>query len=244
MQSEIRKSINYILFERVTSPLYGTLIMSWLIWNWKIIYLTLFVESKEIDGTKIDFILNNYSELNHILTYPLISTLILITIFPFISNGAFWVNLKFKKWKIDQKNSIEEKQLLTLEQSISIRKELREKENDFQEMISNKDLEITLLKKELETQNDSENTKEKSPNLNEIDSLDYSNFKQNEYVFKHFYKIAQQIVKSYNIPSNIPEDVLEYYLLNDIIEKSAGKYYLKSKGNKFHKKYVNENINK
>jgi hypothetical protein len=244
MQSEIRKSINSILFERVTSPLYGTLIISWLIWNWKIIYLTLFVDSEEIEGTKIDFILNNYSEINHLLTYPLISTLLLITIFPFISNGAYWVNLKFKKWKIDQKNSIEEKQLLTLEQSISIRKELKEKENDFQEMISKKDLEITLLKKELETQNDSENTQEKSPKENEIDSLDYSNFKQNDYVFKHFYKIAQQIRKSYKIPANIPEDVLEYYLLNDIIEKSSGAYYLKSKGNKFYKKYVNENINK
>jgi hypothetical protein len=47
MQSEIKKSINSILFERLTSPLYGTLIISWLIWNWKIIYLTLFVDSEE-----------------------------------------------------------------------------------------------------------------------------------------------------------------------------------------------------
>ena len=244
MQSEIKKSINSILFERVTSPLYGTLIISWLIWNWKIIYLTLFVDSEEIEGTRIDFILNNYSEKNHLLTYPLISTLLLITIFPFISNGAYWVNLKFKKWKIDQKNSIEEKQLLTLEQSISIRKELKEKENDFQEMISKKDLEITILKKELETQNVSEKTQIKSPIENEIDSLDYSNFKQNDYVFKHFYKIAHQIRKSYKIPANIPEDVLEYYLINNIIDISSGNYYLNSKGNKFYKKYVNENINK
>ena len=244
MQSEIKKSINSILYERVTSPLYGTLIISWLIWNWKIVYLTLFVDSKEIEGTKIDYILKRYSEIDHLLTYPLISTLLLITIFPFISNGAYWVNLKFKKWKIDQKNNIEEKQLLTLEQSISIRKELREKENDFQEMISKKDLEITLLKKELGNQNDAENTQESSTKENDTDILDYSSFKQNNYVFKYFYRIAQQITKSHTIPSNIPEDVLEYYLLNDIIEKSSGSYYLKSKGNKFYKKYVNENINK
>ncbi|MEO8234966.1 MAG: hypothetical protein ABI549_06080 [Flavobacterium sp.] len=37
---EIKKSISAILYERTTSPLFGTFIFSWLLWNWKIPYLS------------------------------------------------------------------------------------------------------------------------------------------------------------------------------------------------------------
>ncbi|MCP4460990.1 MAG: hypothetical protein GY816_23665 [Cytophagales bacterium] len=49
---ETRKSINSALYERVSSPLYGTLIISWLVWNWEIVYLTFFVNESRIEMTK------------------------------------------------------------------------------------------------------------------------------------------------------------------------------------------------
>ena len=103
MFSELRKSTNAILFERVTSPLFGTFIVSWLIWNWKIVYLTLFVSESNIEGNKIDYIASNYCDIHVLVTYPLISTLLLLTAIPFVANGAFWISMKFRKWRIDKK---------------------------------------------------------------------------------------------------------------------------------------------
>lgn len=111
---EIKKSINLIFAERVSSPFYGTLVVSWLIWNWKIIYLTIFVDQDKITGNKIDFILNNYNNVWHFVFFPLISTFILLTLVPFITNAAYWSDLKFKTWRVNQKNTIEGKRLLTI----------------------------------------------------------------------------------------------------------------------------------
>jgi len=66
MLDDIKKSLNEIIYERTTSPLYGTLIISWLIWNWRIVYLTFFISEKKITKNKIDFILSNYSDIHHI----------------------------------------------------------------------------------------------------------------------------------------------------------------------------------
>ena len=145
MFSEFRKSINSILFERVTSPLFGTLTISWLLLNWRIPYLTLFVSESKIKETKIDYILSNYADVHFLITYPIISTAILITLVPFISNGAYWLSLKFKKWKIDKKNEIEKTQLLSLEQSINLRKELRENELEFEKILESTCIAMNII---------------------------------------------------------------------------------------------------
>lgn len=248
MISELRKSTNAILFERVTSPLYGTLIVSWIIWNWKIIYLTFFIDSRKIENNKIDYIIDNFSNLEHIIYYPILSTIIIITVIPFLSNGAFWLNLKFKKWRVDEKNKIEDKQLLSIEQSIDIRKELREKEKDFQELLSKKDLEIKLLEKEIESYNPSK-TKNNAEKVSATDKVslgtlnnDYSKFKANDSAFKYFFDSAKHIRKKSSFPKDTPENIIEYYLINDIVGKSGDIYYLSNKGNSFYKLFFNENF--
>src|ERR1700757_4216656 len=150
MLAELRKSINSILYERVTSPLFGTLLLSWIAWNWKIAYLTFFISENHIQGTKIDYILNNYCQPCNLYVYPLISTIVLLTIIPFASNGTFWLSLKFKKWRIDQKNKIEQQQLLTVEQSIKLREEIVNQENKFQSLLEDKNSEIIQQKAVIE----------------------------------------------------------------------------------------------
>jgi hypothetical protein len=115
MITELRKSINSILYQRVSSPLFGTLMLSWVVWNWKIVYLTFFINAKEIEQNKIDYIVEKLSDANFLIWYPLISVFILLTIIPFVSNGAYWLSLKFEKWKKEQNNNIEKEQLKTLE---------------------------------------------------------------------------------------------------------------------------------
>ena len=151
MISEIRKSINSVLYERTTSPLFGSFLISWSIWNWKIIYLTLFISEERLVKnnsavTKIEYIEANYLNNYELIFYPLISTVVFVCIVPFLSNGAYWLSLKFNKWRIDKRNSVEQKQLLTLEQSSALRNELLVTEKKSQELIEAKEIEIKSLK--------------------------------------------------------------------------------------------------
>ncbi|WP_426430652.1 hypothetical protein ACPX19_13990 [Winogradskyella sp. HB-48] len=146
MISDLRKSINSILYQRVTSPLFGTFTFAWLVWNWKILYTTFFIDEDKIDKNKIDYIVENFSDPKFLIWYPLLSTLILLTVIPFISNGAYWLSLKFEKWRVDNKNAIEKKQLLTLEQSIQLREQIIDSERKFDSLLQNKNDEIKQLK--------------------------------------------------------------------------------------------------
>lgn len=150
MIDDLKKSFNEIIYERTTSPFYGTLITSWLIWNWRIIYLTFFISEAKIKENKIEYIIANYSDIEHIVVFPLISTILLLTLIPFISNGAFWLSLKFNKWKVDQKNIVDKKQLLSIEQSIALREEVERQEERFGKLVENKNLEISQLQTQLE----------------------------------------------------------------------------------------------
>lgn len=163
---EIKKSISAILYERTTSPLFGTFIFSWLLWNWKIPYLSFFVSENKLKINKIDYIIANYNDSHYLITYPLISTLTLLTIIPFLSNGAYWLSINFENWKSKHKNLIESKQLLTVEQSIELREQILKQEERFSKLVQDKNLEIESLKKQI----DSDKTLEK---VDEI--LDNSN---------------------------------------------------------------------
>lgn len=259
MVSELRKSTNAILFERVTSPFFGTLMTSWLIWNWKIIYLTFFVSESEIKGTKIDFIGSNYSDINLLVTFPLLSTVVLLTIIPFVSNGAFWLSLKFKKWRTDQKNEIEKKQLLTLEQSVALRSEVRGKELEFEKVIEKKALEEKLLKTEIEELRERLSSIE--PELSRKqrkDSIsnsggsyspeDFLNFKKNKKAFEPFKKNAIALREKNQFPEDTSEDIKEYYLINDIVEAYEAfggetEYKLSFKGGNYYRDLFNEIFN-
>lgn len=147
---DIQKSIKAVLYERTTSPFFGTFILSWLIWNWKIIYITLFVSEKTIKTDKLDYLIkNHFMDEWNLIIFPSISTIILLTIFPFINNGAFWLKLKFDKWKKDMKNEIELKQLLTLEQSLELREHISNLEERFNKISSDKDIRILQLEEQL-----------------------------------------------------------------------------------------------
>lgn len=148
MIDEIKKSVNSVMYERVKSPLFGTFILSWVFWNWRIFYISFFVSEKSIPN-KLDFIHKYLYNHSHLIWYPAFSTFILITIVPFVNNGAYLLHIKFKKWRIDQRNEIEKKQLLTIEQSILLREQIKNQEDRFQTITSEKDNEIKILKLEL-----------------------------------------------------------------------------------------------
>ncbi|MDP5198565.1 hypothetical protein [Flavobacterium sp. DG2-3] len=227
MIDEIKKSINSIFEERVSSPFYGTLITSWLIWNWKIVYLTFFVDQDKLKGTKIDFIMNNYNDIWDLIYFPLISTVILLTVIPFLTNGAYWLDLKFTTWRINQKNDIEGKKLLTLEQSIKLRSDLRELEENFEKLLERKNGEIQLLQNQLNELNNSK-TKQDIIDFNgeETASGDYKALIEKNLIedFVKCYKVF------YNGASPFPEDIAEekreFFIVNGYFRSSGSKYFV------------------
>ncbi|MFT6948831.1 MAG: hypothetical protein ACJARP_003265 [Vicingaceae bacterium] len=245
MIDNIKKSLSTILYERTSSPLYGTLIVSWLIWNWKIIYLTFFVSEAKIKIDKISYIIENLSEISNLIIYPLISTLILLTIIPFISNGAFWLNLKFENWKKDKKNEVEKKQLLTLEQSIEIREQLLNQENRFEKLLEDKNNEITQLKAIIDESKLGTTESNNSSQSNTKKSFDFEDVsKKIKAIDKDlvaFQKILEFMQTGYQISdrSDIPPKLITILEINDIIaSKGGGRYAITDKGKQLTRKLI------
>ncbi len=89
------------LKERLSSPLFSSFILTWLIFNWKIIADVLFYKNAELhlDGynSYIDLIQKNSSTSNF-LWKPLASALVYTFIFPFIRNIILAFNAWIKSW--------------------------------------------------------------------------------------------------------------------------------------------------
>lgn len=203
MLDDLRKSINSFLYERLSSPLYSTLSVSWLIWNWKIIYLTFFISEENICDTKINYILKNYCNSHYLYTGPILSTVIIITLMPFVSNAAFWFSLKFEKWKYDQKNAIERSKLLTIEQSIQIRNEIFQQEEQFSKVLLQKDSDIDLLRRQLSEIN--------NINKNQLDS------QNNLRIIRALYGKGDQVINVTNyLNKNIKDNKLDVMINNEL----------------------------
>lgn len=97
---------------------------------------------------KIKFIESHFIDIKLNLWFPLFSTIFLILLYPIFTTGAYWIWLKYKKIQYDLKNKVEEKQLLTLEKSINLRLELKNKEMEYDKLFEKKEEELNILKKE------------------------------------------------------------------------------------------------
>lgn len=244
---DVRKSVSSILYERTTSPFFGTLICSWLLWNWQIVYLTLFVSENKITGNKIDYIKESLVDTHRCITYPLLSTVVLLTIVPFISNGAYWLTLIFTKWRKDKKNEIELQQLLTLEQSIELREQISAQEIRFEKLLESKNLEIKQLqliidnnKKDLEQKPHVK--KEVQVNLLDEELVELAKrVKENPNEKENYDRLIHHIQRGYKMtgesaPSTQLIALMESY---NIINNSApGFYTLTEIGKKFHRLMV------
>ena len=230
--TEFYKSIKSILHERISSPFYGSLIVSWLIWNWKIVYVTFFVDARILTVNKIDYIINNCNDFHHLVTFPIVSTVVLLTIAPFLTNGAYWVTMKFDQWRISIKNEIEQKQLLTIEQSLQLRLEYQQMEEKFENMIAAKDQEINGLKQQNEVL---QAMKVDEKFLND-DSL--GKLLSNPIIDKHIDKLLE-LATDEDAISGLDNNDKSFLLVNDIVTRRGSfSYNLTEKGKALVKLYL------
>ena len=141
------KSVKAILYDRITSPFYGTLIVSWLIWNWRIVYLTIFISEDSLDGVmKIDYIVEHYVNISCLVWLPLGSTVVLIGGMPVITNLAYNVSMYYNNKLKIIKQAFEDEQLLTVKESIELKMQIKNQEEKFDKLLNDKQKEIEALK--------------------------------------------------------------------------------------------------
>jgi hypothetical protein len=155
--TELQKSISAYLYERIASPLWGTFVVSWSVWNWRIFYVTFFV-SEQIIPNKIDYIVGHHNSIIDMLVIPITSTALIICVVPFLSNGAYWVTIEFEKWRHNKKQKVDGERLLTVAQSAEIRRQIAEADLKLDQALEAKDKDIKgyiegngVLSRELES---------------------------------------------------------------------------------------------
>lgn len=116
--------------ERLSNPLFGAFTVSWIIFNWKLV-LFLMLSDIKIEE-KIKYIEVSYSDLYHILIYPLVSALFITLILPWISflvqSLQEFVNKKraIKQYQYDTELLSAKEKLITIQVRLD---GIQEKEN-------------------------------------------------------------------------------------------------------------------
>ena len=131
MLQEFRRSVSSVFADRFTSPVFGTLFVSWIIINWE----TALVLISSSMGTleKISYIEKHWNFWGHI-GYPAISSVVVMLIYPWLAIAGFYVWENPKRHKRAIKNKLEENTLLTKEEQAALRIEIRGVEDRYNDL--------------------------------------------------------------------------------------------------------------
>ncbi|EGQ9717151.1 hypothetical protein ACRRGR_003254 [Vibrio alginolyticus] len=151
-------SIRAYMYDRVCSPLLGSLLISWAVWNYKFFILIL---SSLSYGDKLRYINILYSSAYEIylqgVLLPILTATFYIFVFPYPAQWVYQFSLARQKKLADIKHDIEDSKLLTVEQSRVIRQQLLEvqRENDLaieqkDRLLAFKDQDIQKLNERIE----------------------------------------------------------------------------------------------
>lgn len=151
MFNEILTSLKSYLYDRAVSPLMGSFIVSWVLFNYKFI-LILLSESPVVQkfamiqtfifSTNVDIFLCGF-------LYPLLISLVYIYVYP---HPAKWVFTYTRKRQVEIneiRKNIEQETLLSVKDSQEIRRKIYELEDLHQNEVHKKNTEIDALKAEL-----------------------------------------------------------------------------------------------
>lgn len=260
---EILKSFFEVSNERLKNPLIGTFMISWLLINWRPIFIALFSEKTITE--RIELIESNYSSISFYLTAPLLIALFYVIILPYIMWG---IDEIIKKSTIGRKKNrtkqiiadyegkqeiaIEESKLEDLKASYRDKadfnkqiEQLRNQLDDREEILKSQSSEIEGLKNEKEDLQKliSENNQEKFKNKNSVYEKQYSEFIESD-LYDFFKEVGVSIRNREEFPHGINEIIKEKYLMQNIVEEireeNDSYYKFSDKGLFFWKKYVNK----
>ena len=154
MKDEAWSSVKTVLNERISSPLYGAFIISWVLWNWKILYVTFFISEAKINGTKIDYILTNCSDIHYLLWLPCVSTAVIILLLPLLAYVAFVISHLFDLLKVNTKHYIQKKKYMTIAESSQLIEQIYGLEEKYSKLLIDKDKLIAQQEKKIQISED------------------------------------------------------------------------------------------
>lgn len=152
MFEEILTSFRASLRERVTSPLLGTFGIAWVLWNYRLLAVLFSTSTYTEKFEYIDAVLYGGDFSKRVLCQfvgPAISTLIFVYAYPVLAKFVF------KYWRTKQQETrqirleIDNKTLLTKEESFKLMQQLATLESEFEAQISERDNQISKLKEAL-----------------------------------------------------------------------------------------------
>lgn len=236
---EVFESILQSAKDRVTNPILGAFVISWLIFNWDAI--ACFLYSTEDIEYRISCA-KEYTNLTKLLCYPLTSAIVLNVGFPFISYG---LEKLLSTNKVRRKSLVIEEQISLLD--VELRRESKKSEiekikleksqfeeerlsNENEKLLEEKDAEIQILKDKL--------SEETSDYYLAQSTLDYEEFKKSD-VFKYFKLLGLSITQRKSYGNEINEIVIEKFKALDIIQEDPeGEMLFTINGMKLWKQFV------
>lgn len=144
--NDFRKSISAIMHDRLSSPLFGAFFFSWIVINWKIIFVIFLTTSEELGVPKFIYIENELLNILDSLVYPLISTAFILTLYSWLSVEVYRLYLTFKTKKLNYKTTSESKELLDTKRASQLRLEIARQQTEVENILIKKDDEIEKQK--------------------------------------------------------------------------------------------------
>ena len=170
---EIINSIKLNLYNKAVSPLFGYYAISWVGWNYKLIFVlfsSLEVKKKfEYIDTNI-FTGEYYLYLLPLFVYPFIAAIGAIFILPYPAEWVYKFHKKKQEDLLKIKQNLEKNVLLTKEESIEIRRKIKKLEDEHSIDVTEKNQEIADLKLEIKdlTTTFQKNIDGKNSTINEV----------------------------------------------------------------------------
>ena len=123
---DVIKSVKAYLYDRTASPLFGSFLLAWLAWNYRIIFVFFTggsaqekLEALDLVFSRFDFIPYVPAEIVNIIFMPAVITLFYIFCYPKLAKPVFEHSLKKQKELAEIKQQQENTRLLSVEEYIS-----------------------------------------------------------------------------------------------------------------------------
>lgn len=148
MLDDITTTIKAQLYERVSSPLLGSFLISWSLINYKLILILFSSLSAPEKITYIEF--NLFSSIEDYMLkgvfLPLLATLAIILIYPYPAAKIYEISRTNRKKLKEIQQKIDDETPITRDEARKIRKAAVQFQIDFEEQTKRKDSEIEALK--------------------------------------------------------------------------------------------------
>jgi len=214
--SDIFQAIKLGITERITSPLLGTYLISWLVWNYRLLFVLFSDLPVAVKFTYIDSVL--YPSIPSCIssfTWPAIATIFLIYGYPFLARYVYEHRLNVNRDLMARRQRVEDETPMTLEQGRNLRIAFRERENQFNVRIGELEQENVDMRAELRSKNN-------SPTYTKTPVLPSSNEQKSDAVAGQ-YEIGPLEITAFRIISNsMPDNVEQRQIINVIIGTNVG----------------------